>query len=55
MHKHAGELTAFLWDKDLDGTHDAAERGIRPAVAYRKVSGGSRINNGHRPGRCWHR
>ena len=42
MLKHRTELTAFLWDKGLDGTNNAAERAIRPAVIARKVSGGSR-------------
>jgi hypothetical protein len=42
MLKHRKELTAFLWDKGLDGTNNAAERAIRPAVVARKVSGGSR-------------
>jgi hypothetical protein len=46
MHKHQKELTAFLWDKDLDGTNNAAERAIRPAVVARKISGGSRSQNG---------
>jgi hypothetical protein len=42
MRKHARELTAFLWDRDLDGTNNAAERALRPAVVARKISGGSR-------------
>ena len=42
MLKHRKELTAFLWDKSLDGTNNAAERAIRPAVVARKISGGSR-------------
>jgi transposase len=46
MRKHRKELTAFLWDKDLDGTNNAAERAIRPAVVARKISGGSRSKNG---------
>lgn len=46
MLKHLGELTAFLWDKDLQGTNNAAERAIRPAVVARKISGGSRSKNG---------
>jgi transposase len=44
--KHQGELTAFLWDKDLDATNNAAERALRPAVVMRKISGGSRSKNG---------
>lgn len=46
MRKHQKELTAFLWEKDLDGTNNAAERAIRPAVVARKISGGSRSQNG---------
>jgi hypothetical protein len=46
MKKHRQELTAFLGDKELDGTNNAAERAIRPAVVARKISGGSRSNNG---------
>jgi hypothetical protein len=46
MRKHQKELTAFLWDKDLDGTNNAAERAIRPVVVARKISGGSRSKNG---------
>jgi transposase len=46
MRKHQKELTVFLWEKDLDGTNNAAERAIRPAVVARKISGGSRSKNG---------
>jgi transposase len=46
MRKHRKELTAFLWDKDLPGTNNAAERALRPAVVARKISGGSRSDNG---------
>ena len=46
MLKHEGELTAFLWDKDLEGTNNAAERALRPAVVARKIGGGSRSKNG---------
>ena len=44
--KHRAELTRFLWDKDLDGTNNAAERALRPAVVARKISGGSRSAKG---------
>ncbi len=44
--KYQSELTAFLWDKDLDATNNAAERALRPAVVARKISGGSRSKNG---------
>ena len=46
MQKYREELTAFLWQKDLDGTNNAAERALRPAVVARKISGGSRSTNG---------
>jgi transposase len=46
LRRHQNELTAFLWEKDLDGTNNAAERAIRPAVVSRKISGGSRSANG---------
>jgi len=46
MLKYKSELTAFLWDRDLEGTNNAAERAIRPAVVARKISGGSRSKNG---------
>jgi transposase len=46
MLKHEKELTAFLWEKDLEGTNNAAERAIRPAVVSRKISGGSRSKAG---------
>jgi len=46
MRQYQKELTAFLWEKDLDGTNNAAERAIRPAVVARKISGGSRSKNG---------
>lgn len=42
MSKHRVELTRFLWDKDLGGTNNAAERALRPAVVMRKITGGSR-------------
>ena len=44
--RHQSELTAFLWDKDLEATNNAAERALRPAVVARKISGGSRSKNG---------
>lgn len=46
MRGHQKELTAFLWDKNLDGTNNVAERALRPAVVARKISGGSRSKNG---------
>ena len=46
IRKFRKDLTAFLWDKALDGTNNTAERAIRPAVVARKISGGSRSDNG---------
>jgi transposase len=42
LKKHRKELTRFLWHKKLDGTNNAAERALRPAVVMRKITGGSR-------------
>jgi hypothetical protein len=44
--KYENELTAFLHEKDLDATNNAAERALRPAVVMRKITGGSRSKNG---------
>jgi transposase len=44
LNRHRAELTRFLWDKELDGTNNAAERALRPAVVMRKITGGSRSN-----------
>ena len=44
--RHRRELTPFLWDEKLDGTNNAAERALRPAVVMRKVTGGSRSEAG---------
>jgi hypothetical protein len=46
MQRHRSELTAFLHQKNLDGTNNAAERAIRPQVVARKISGGSRSKKG---------
>lgn len=46
MRKFRKELTAFLREKELQGTNNIAERAIRPLVVARKVSGGSRSENG---------
>ncbi len=40
--RHRQELTRFLWEEKLDGTNNAAERALRPAVVMRKITGGSR-------------
>lgn len=42
LRRHREELTRFLWDENLDGTNNAAERALRPAVVMRKITGGSR-------------
>jgi hypothetical protein len=44
--RHRRELTPFLWDEKLDGTNNAAERALRPAVVMRKITGGSRSEQG---------
>ena len=46
LRKFRTELTAFLDEKDLAGTNNAAERAIRPVVVARKISGGSRSDKG---------
>jgi transposase-like protein len=46
LHRHREELTRFLWDEKLDGTNNAAERALRPAVVMRKITGGSRSESG---------
>jgi transposase len=48
IRKFRKDLTAFLHEKDLEGTNNTAERAIRPAVVARKISGGSRSDNGAR-------
>jgi hypothetical protein len=46
LTRHRGELTRFLWEEKLDGTNNAAERALRPAVVMRKITGGSRSRAG---------
>jgi hypothetical protein len=46
LTRHRTELTRFLWDEKLDGTNNAAERALRPAVVMRKITGGSRSTAG---------
>lgn len=46
LERYRGELTRFLWDEKLDGTNNAAERALRPAVVMRKITGGSRSRAG---------
>jgi transposase len=42
LKKHEQKLTTFLHHAEVDGTNNAAERALRPAVVMRKITGGSR-------------
>ena len=42
LNKYQAKLTTFLHRKEVDGTNNAAERALRPAVVMRKITGGSR-------------
>lgn len=46
LHKYRGKLTTFLHHDDVEGTNNAAERALRPAVVMRKITGGSRSAGG---------
>lgn len=46
LQKYEGRLTTFLHDAAVDGTNNAAERTLRPAVVMRKITGGSRSESG---------
>ena len=46
LRKHRDSLTTFLHKPGVDGTNNAAERAIRPAVIMRKITGGSRSKQG---------
>lgn len=46
LSKYRNKLTTFLHDPQVDGTNNAAERALRPAVVMRKISGGSRSKDG---------
>ncbi|MGH8633263.1 MAG: IS66 family transposase [Burkholderiales bacterium] len=46
MRKYRDRLTTFLHDPKVDGTNNAAERALRPAVVMRKITGGSRSQAG---------
>lgn len=48
LRKHRDSLTTFLHKPEVDGTNNAAERAIRPAVIMRKITGGSRSKEGAR-------
>jgi transposase len=46
LSRYRTQLTGFLWDRKLEGTNNAAERALRPAVVMRKITGGSRSESG---------
>ena len=46
LDKHRKNLTTFLHKPKVDGTNNAAERALRPAVVMRKITGGSRSAEG---------
>ena len=48
LRKYGKRLSTFLHDPDVDGTNNAAERALRPAVVMRKITGGSRSEAGAR-------
>jgi hypothetical protein len=48
LRKYGGQLTTFLHKAEVDGTNNAAERALRPAVVMRKITGGSRSAAGAR-------
>jgi len=48
LRKYGGQLTTFLHKQEVDGTNNAAERALRPAVVMRKITGGNRSETGAR-------
>lgn len=48
LSKHGEHLTTFLHRAEVEGTNNAAERALRPAVVMRKITGGSRSAGGAR-------
>jgi hypothetical protein len=50
LKKHEKSLTTFLHKPKVDGTNNAVERALRPAVVMRKITGGSR---GAESARAW--
>lgn len=46
LRKYQDRLTTFLHDRQVEGTNNAAERALRPAVVMRKITGGSRSESG---------
>jgi len=48
IRKYASRLTTFLHHPKVEGTNNAAERALRPAVVMRKITGGNRSESGAR-------
>ncbi len=46
LRKYRHKLTTFLHKDGVEGTNNAAERALRPAVVMRKITGGSRSDAG---------
>lgn len=46
LSRYRKQLTLFLWEAKLEGTNNAAERALRPVVIMRKITGGSRSEQG---------
>lgn len=46
LRKYRTRLTTFLHEAQVDGTNNAAERALRPAVVMRKITVGSRSESG---------
>ena len=46
LKRKRDDLFRFVIDRSVESTNNRAERGIRPIVVYRKVSGGSRSERG---------
>jgi transposase len=46
IRKYGPRLTTFLHHPKVEGTNNAAERALRPAVVMRKITGGSRSESG---------
>ena len=48
IFRHKEELFTFLDNPEIDWNNNAAERGLRPSVVIRKISGGNRSKKGTR-------
>ena len=46
MARYLGELLTFVGDPAVPADNNAAERGLRPLVTQRKISGGTRSPQG---------